>query len=511
LILRRVLSLSLLGRIEEALVECDLALQIVPYVPATLLYRGFLCSKLGMTAQANTAFKKCVVQDPDLRDITELVVAMFFQAKRHNDRAIQIATQVLARTPGSAFAMVVRGTALKYHAKGCYHVDATDDFAHAMTRDKAVQPLLGPNFGFDDLARFDKMLLAFHPWLRDRSPLPLFERRLPFWVLRGRSWFGFVSLLFMFLGKLKRKVRLRQRTVQFQRQEALFRAQNDAVTDRMRGLLAAGYDAEKWQRERDVYFRRKGRSKSAKASSGRYSSRPAGTRAWLPAGQSQETPYVPLCTPSNEDLVGVFRSRGSQSGVGEACWRGMKARSSQGTMKSPRDSNLISHFPPDLVVDFLASETRGARHVPDVVKACEVEPVWQWHRDGAASTVPASPHRLPSLEPRSPRMRSVLDTKDFMQERANGTKCMQPVDSPWRVCGPEDSKPMDPSARLPAPRISGSAYQEQHVEKTGFLPMAQLETLDITDPAEENWPANWPTSWPGWGSRPGDALCFNPS
>lgn len=514
LLLRRVICLSLLNRLDEALIECDLALHVVPHVPATLLMRGLLCSKLGMTAEANAAFKKCVIQDPDLRDFTELIVAMFFQAKRHNDRAIQIATQVLTRKPGSAFALIVRGTALKYHAKGCYHCDATDDFAHAMTLDKYVQPLLGPGFGFDDLSRFDKILLHFHPWFLQRPPLPIGERRLPCWALKGRSWFGFLSLLFMFLGKLKRKVRLTRRTIHFQQREALFKAQTDAVTDRMRGILTAGYDAEEWQRERDSYLRRSGgRAKSAERG------RP---KPWFPAGHLHQPTYVPLNTPTSEDLVGVYTSKQSQSAVSEACWKGVSARSSKS--KSPRDSNLISHFPPDLVVDFLSSETRGARHVPDVVKACEVEAVWQWHRDGAASTTPTTPQNLPVLQPRSPRMSSVLEALGSGHVAAGHDaaylKSAKAVDSPWRVCAPEHVATNDAQqassptgiaaeARLPAPHVCGSPYQEQLVNEPVFLPMEQLETLEGNS-LNLQTASNWPSDWPGWGNRPGDALCANP-
>jgi tetratricopeptide (TPR) repeat protein len=492
LLLRRAICLSSLNRLDEALTECDLALLIVPHVPATLLLRGLLCSKLGRTGEANDAFKKCVIQDPDLRDFAELLVAMFFQAKRHNDRAVQIATQVLTRTTISAFAYIVRGTALKYHAKGCYHVDAADDFAQAMAIDKSVQPLLGPNFGFDDLPRFDEILLKFHPWLYQRSPLPISVRPRCCWILRGRSWFGFLGLLFTFLGKLKRRVRLTHRTLHLQQREALFKAQTDAVTDRMRGLLSAGYDAEVWQRERELYFRRQGRSKSVERR------RP---KPWFPAGHRHPAPYVPLNAPTSEDLVGVYTSKQSQSAVSKACFKGLSARSS--TSKSPRDSNLISHFPPDLVVDFLSSETRGARHVPDVVKACEVEAVWQWHRDSAASTAVATPEHLPPLSPRSARMSSVLDAaslgngftqQELVHQRLPGpgtVKNAQAVDSPWRICDPEDihtgtttvpqqaafiSGNTDP--RLPTPRITGSLYQEQQVDKPGFLAMEPLETLD---------------------------------
>jgi hypothetical protein len=418
-------------------------------------------------------------------------------------------------------ALLVRGEANKYHSKGSFHIEATEDFAHALTLDKTVQPLLGRGFGFDDMSRFDEIFLKFHPWLWARQPMPLCAkadqdmiRRVPGWLLKGRSYFGFLGLLFMFLGKLKRKVRLRRRLTHWQQQEAAYQAENDLVTDRMRGLLAASYDAEKWQRERDLYLRRLGRVKGTEK---------RGPQPWLPAGKREDKPISPLCTPTGDDFVGVYKSREAMSPVHEACWQGTKKGSNE------RARDLMSHFPPHLVVDFLASETRGARHIPDVVKACELGPVWQWHRESAAATPLAMPEKLPPLSPRSPRTSPMTDTgMTGLEDR--GGRCPisanspascgpQQVDSPWRVCGPQDAvrKISDQAAeiqekvRLPAPQFSGSAYWEyrdsQPVLKPPFVPLAQLETIGDDSPLELGSFGTGPTDHGGWGSRPGDVLC----
>jgi len=468
-----------------------------------------------MSAEANAAFKKCVIQDPDFRDLTELLVAMFFQARGHPDRAIQIATQVLTRSPTSVLALLVRGEAYKFHPKGS-HVAATDDFAHALALDQTVQPLLGFGFGFDDLSRFDEILLKFHPWLWERMPLPIIScdthltNRLSRWLLKGRSYFGFIGLLFMFLGKLKRKVRLSRRLAHQQQHEAAFKAQSDAVTDRMRGLFAAGCDAEIWQRERELHMRKIGRATSAKIR------RP---QPWLPAGKREDKPPPLLCTPTDEDVLGVYRSLPG----GEASWQSLTPRSA----KSKPATDLISHFPPEVVVNFLSSETRGARHVPDVVKAYELEPVWQWHRDSAAATPPALPEKMPPLQPPSPRLRPCSPTaaslfqefKDKVEANAWKTHSAQHVNSPWQVCGPEHAEAENAaktasgqaeeshdSLRLLSPQLSCLAYQEQQMPKKPFAAVNQLEILGPADALEHGsfGPA---IEYGCWGSRAGDALC----
>lgn len=170
-----------------------------------------------------------------------------------------------------------------------------------------------------------------------------------------------------------------------------------------------------------------------------------------------------------------------------------------------------------------------ARDVPDVVKAYELEPVWQWHREQAAATSPALPEKLPPLQPPSPRLRPCSPTaaslfqefKDKVEFNAWKTHSAQQVDSPWKVCGPAndeldnaaqatsgqagESNGID-SLRLLAPQLSSLAYQEQQMPNKPFAAVNQLEILGPADALEHGsfGPA---IDYGCWGSRAGDALC----
>merc|ERR1719171_57251 len=131
---------------------------------------------------------------------------MVMLAQGHDDRAIQITTKVLTRTPDSVFARVVRGDAYKHHARGCFHADATDDFTAALIADPSRQNVLGRGFSFVESHHFEEVLLRFHPWLRDRGPMPI--RAYPMIAKHSsQNFLSFVALVLLFVGKLRRSMR----------------------------------------------------------------------------------------------------------------------------------------------------------------------------------------------------------------------------------------------------------------------------------------------------------------
>lgn len=185
LLVRRILCHSMMGDVRKALAEVELALLVLPNSATVKVIKGILLSKLGRMDDAAGAFQQAVAQCYELRDFADCVVALYTLAQGHSDRTIQICTQVLDRSPGDLFALMIRGDAYKFHPSGFYVRQASDDYSTVLARDKELESFLGNRP--DELlknghVRADELLLRFHPWLlaeppRKYSDYPMFSRR----------------------------------------------------------------------------------------------------------------------------------------------------------------------------------------------------------------------------------------------------------------------------------------------------------------------------------------------
>lgn len=228
LVMRRVICYSMLGDLQKSLEETDLALRVVPHSATALLYRGLLHSKLGAADEANENFHLAVAQCRELRDHIDCIVAFFMLAQGHCDRAIQVCSQVLARKPQFPFALLVRGDAYKFHASGYFARQAADDYTLLLESDIGLQPLIGDRITLQQHARFDELLLRFHPRLEREGPRTYAE--YPMCALyRKRRPFLVTALVLLAAAKLKTCVRSTQlvRNVQ-RRNEELLQARAEA-------------------------------------------------------------------------------------------------------------------------------------------------------------------------------------------------------------------------------------------------------------------------------------------
>lgn len=248
LLLRRVLCYSMLGRFQEGLHECKMALKIIPNAATGLLLQGLLHSKLHEVDEANEAFQWAVMQNRELRDIIDCLIALFMMGQGENDRAIQICGRVLERS-GHPFARLVRGDAYKFHASGYFTDKAMADYAAVLDFDMGAQSLMGECFTQEQHARADELLLRFHPRLLAEGPrryekYPLYGQRQPFLV---------VALVLFAVGKLKAWVRSTKlvKDVQMQREELL--RQRAAAEHRMLKLFEAQQKVATYESHPEVW------------------------------------------------------------------------------------------------------------------------------------------------------------------------------------------------------------------------------------------------------------------
>lgn len=203
LLIRRVFCLSMLGDFKRALYETDLALEVIPRSPTAYFMHGVVHSKLGNADEANSAFQQAVFHSRLLRDCADCIISLFLQGEGHNDRAIQICTKVLERSPKLPLALLRRGDAYKFHASGYYGQKAAADYATLLELDISYQPEIGQIFTKDTHARADELVLKFHPYLKEQGPGPYF-----FYKFFGKPPpFMVFSLVLIFTVKLKTHVK----------------------------------------------------------------------------------------------------------------------------------------------------------------------------------------------------------------------------------------------------------------------------------------------------------------
>lgn len=237
LILRRVICYSMLGDLQKALSEADLALRVIPNSAVVIMYRGLIHAKLGDADEANRNFQYAVALCRELRDLVDSLVAFFMLAQGHCDRAIQICTQVLQRQPKYAAGLLVRGDAYKFHPSGYFSRQAADDYTTLMDIDPELQPLLGDLMTPQQHARFDELVLRFHPRLKYQGPR-LYTEYPMCTEMRKHRPFLVAALVFYFVGKLKTCVRstLLVQNVE-RRNEELLQARA-AAEQKVRNLVA---------------------------------------------------------------------------------------------------------------------------------------------------------------------------------------------------------------------------------------------------------------------------------
>jgi len=224
LVVRRILCFSMMGDLQQALHEHELALRVVPHSATALLLAGMIYSKLGDADNANQSFQRAVAQCRELRDLIDCVVATFMLAQGHCDRAIQICSQVLTRQPKYAFALLVRGDAYKFHASGYFARQAADDYTALLEIDPSLQALSGERITQQQHSRIDELVLCFHPRLKAEGPRS-YDQYPMCAVYRKRRPFLVVAFVLFATAKLKTCVRSTQlvQNVQ-QRNEELLQA-----------------------------------------------------------------------------------------------------------------------------------------------------------------------------------------------------------------------------------------------------------------------------------------------
>eukprot|EP00931_Biecheleriopsis_adriatica_P054448 TRINITY_DN32044_c0_g1_i1.p1 TRINITY_DN32044_c0_g1~~TRINITY_DN32044_c0_g1_i1.p1 ORF type:complete len:803 (-),score=121.66 TRINITY_DN32044_c0_g1_i1:359-2767(-) len=204
LLLRRILCHSMLGNLTHALEECEMASSLIPNEATVCLLTGVVCSKLGRADDANAAFQKAVASCRDLRDLVDCMIAFFTLQHGHCDRAAQICTQVLRRSPRYPLALLMRGDALKFNPSTWMVLkqQAAEDYASLMELDLSYQRLLTRQRPDPSRhVRAEELLLSFHPTLQKQNPRPYFEyaccrRRDPFFVT-GLVMFAVSRLRFL--------------------------------------------------------------------------------------------------------------------------------------------------------------------------------------------------------------------------------------------------------------------------------------------------------------------------
>ncbi|CAK8998665.1 unnamed protein product [Durusdinium trenchii] len=136
LLLRRALCHSLLGNFKVAQQEIEKALWLIPHEATGLLVAALVYSKLGLVTEANVSFQQAVCSQRELKDLVDCLVAFFCLQHHYADRAVNICTQVLQRSPKCPLALLMRGDAYRFGAEGREEAESGPESAGA--RDEAV-------------------------------------------------------------------------------------------------------------------------------------------------------------------------------------------------------------------------------------------------------------------------------------------------------------------------------------------------------------------------------------
>lgn len=175
LLVRRALCHSMLGDFKRALEECDMALNIIPNEATVFIIKALLYCKMHSCDLANTAFQKAAILRREFRDLVDCFVATLALQQTQWERAIDICSQVLRRSPRYPFALLMRGSSYKWHPSGYYSRKAADDFVSLLEIDMIYQPFLGRRHSPENHKDLDELLLLFHPTLQNQGPRPYVE------------------------------------------------------------------------------------------------------------------------------------------------------------------------------------------------------------------------------------------------------------------------------------------------------------------------------------------------
>merc|ERR1719375_1548030 len=172
LIIRRALCFAFLGRAREAESEVTRALNAIPHAPSALLLQGMLLTRRFNFSASYKAFNECCKCDNDLSEAVALAQAALAVARGDYDLAIRMATDVLGTARScsvSVHALLVRGNAYKEHCNPTLQGHAHEDFGKAKNLDPTVEEFVGCGFHGPNTWVIERMMLRFHPWLRDQA------------------------------------------------------------------------------------------------------------------------------------------------------------------------------------------------------------------------------------------------------------------------------------------------------------------------------------------------------
>eukprot|EP00403_Amphidinium_massartii_P029206 CAMPEP_0178390252 /NCGR_PEP_ID=MMETSP0689_2-20121128/10549_1 /TAXON_ID=160604 /ORGANISM="Amphidinium massartii, Strain CS-259" /LENGTH=813 /DNA_ID=CAMNT_0020010753 /DNA_START=57 /DNA_END=2499 /DNA_ORIENTATION=- len=162
---RRILCNLLLGNLDQAQQEVDLAQQVIPRVPTTLLLAGILKCRQGEDDAANDLFQLASVLDNSLCNAVDCIVGFTMLQRGFNDRATLICNDILGRTAAAdekpmPLALLLRAEAYRLHPSGCFGQQADADLAALKGCSTNAEPP-PPVLNSDGVANYEELLLHF--------------------------------------------------------------------------------------------------------------------------------------------------------------------------------------------------------------------------------------------------------------------------------------------------------------------------------------------------------------
>lgn len=453
LVLRRVLCLSYLGRLDEALNECEVALTIVPKAPTTLLLHGLLSYRSGLVLQANESFESCMRQDPDLMDCAQLIIAAMLQATGRAEDAIEVASRVVRRAD-SVFARIVRGDCYKFHPKGCFGGEAAEDYSTALMADPSISSLLGRGFApASARGHLERLLLHFHPWLWRNFPRVLQHYQLygfNYNNLRNIrtpnnfSYTVWVGLVLLCVARLKRLVRNRRQRQREAEEKAAYEAKQNTLEGRLQNLCEAARLSEDYFRKNNhgskeaalvngqVHKARAVRPRSAHDYRRIWNEQPQGFPRRQESGNAK-SPSRGHCTKSSASKEKKRTTTDSQSNGGrENYFDDIVGEFDPGRevcdLLKSTDTSKVRY-----VADFCAPNTsiavgmlaypRQVRSLPETDIVPEFKPLWDRHRDVSHEDLSSNSKFPLEVTPKAnlplPPKKLPLGVRDFIKRDAH--------------------------------------------------------------------------------------------
>eukprot|EP00397_Hematodinium_sp_SG-2012_P003600 GEMP01003608.1.p1 GENE.GEMP01003608.1~~GEMP01003608.1.p1 ORF type:complete len:1233 (+),score=308.00 GEMP01003608.1:120-3818(+) len=156
------------GDIDDGLRMVDVALKVIPNVPATLFLKGYILLKRNAHAEAVRVLGTVCRFNPKYTPWVELVKAIFLLFYGNHDHAIASCGKVLVEysydIPLSLLAYWIRGHGYKYHPHGFFMNQAAEDYQVVLDHNLQWRTLLEKPFLPSRLGDIDDVLLMFLPW-----------------------------------------------------------------------------------------------------------------------------------------------------------------------------------------------------------------------------------------------------------------------------------------------------------------------------------------------------------